>query len=119
LGGCSDLEEEMTEDPANLGIIPNRVYRKYAPETQAILGLKRTAIERAILEGSLPEPMPLTASGSAVGWLGSVLIEVQRKRLALAKVAAERRALSGGRVAARLQPVSRGSRGSRGSGGDG
>jgi len=66
------------------GIDPARIYRKYCKETQKILGLGRSAIEDAIKNGDIPPAMPLTAHGYATGWLGCVLIEVQRRRLALA-----------------------------------
>src|SRR5262245_54016299 len=66
------------------GIDPARIYRKYDKETQRILGLKRTAIDAAIKDGFIPPPLPLTESGYATGWMGTTLIEIQKKRLALA-----------------------------------
>jgi hypothetical protein len=66
------------------GIDPARIYRKYAPETQRILGLGKSAIEDAIKDGHIPPPLPLTEHGYATGWMGTTLIELQKKRLALA-----------------------------------
>jgi len=77
--------QKTTEEETTFGIDPGRVYRKYDKRTQEILGLRRSAINQAIEDGHIPPPMPLTESGSAVGWLGSVLIAVQRKRLAKAE----------------------------------
>jgi predicted DNA-binding transcriptional regulator AlpA len=71
------------------GIDPSKIYRRYSSETQKILGLKRTAIDMAIKNGDLPEPLPLTEHGSACGWLGTTLIEIQKRRIAMAE---ERRA---------------------------
>jgi hypothetical protein len=74
---------EMTTDYSDtFGINPSRIYRKFARETQDILGLKRTAIEEAIENGDIPPPLPLTDHGTATGWMGITLIELQRKRLA-------------------------------------
>jgi hypothetical protein len=71
------------------GIKPQWVYRKSDPETRRILGLKPTAIDDGINDGTLPPPAPLTAHGKATGWMGWQLIEVQRKRL---EAAAQRHA---------------------------
>src|SRR5262249_35018088 len=54
------------------------------PETRKIIGLKPTAIDDAIADGTLPEPYRLSGHGKATGWLGAQLIEVQRKRQAAA-----------------------------------
>ena len=59
------------EHSETYGIDPAKIYRRYSPETQKILGLKRTAIDAAIKNGDLPEPLPLTEHGSACGWLGT------------------------------------------------
>ena len=67
------------------GIRPQWVYRKYHPETLKILGLQPTAIDQAIEDGVLPEPMPLTGHGKACGWMGWQLIEVMKKRLEAAQ----------------------------------
>src|SRR5262249_51954813 len=65
----SDTKDEF-------GIERNKIYRKTHPETRKILGLKPTAIDEAIADGTLPEPWPLTGHGKATGWLGEQLIEV-------------------------------------------
>jgi predicted DNA-binding transcriptional regulator AlpA len=66
------------------GIQPHMVYRKGDPKTLEILGMRPTSVDEAIKSGYLPTPMPLTSSGKSVGWIGTVLIEWQRKRLAAA-----------------------------------
>jgi predicted DNA-binding transcriptional regulator AlpA len=82
-----------TEHDKNFGICSSKIYRRYAKETEQILGLRRTAIDVAIRNGDLPEPLPLTEHGSACGWLGTTLIEIQKRRIAMAEArrAARRR----------------------------
>jgi predicted DNA-binding transcriptional regulator AlpA len=82
----------MPADGKTHGISPHRIYRKYAKETQEILGLGRSAIEEAIKNGDIPPPLPLTEHGSATGWLGEMLIEIQNKRIARAEQRAAARA---------------------------
>jgi predicted DNA-binding transcriptional regulator AlpA len=75
----------MTAEPKiEFGIVPGRVYRKSDPATREILGMGDTSIDEAIKSGYLPPPMPLTKWGKSCGWLGSQLIELQRRRLAAA-----------------------------------
>jgi predicted DNA-binding transcriptional regulator AlpA len=66
------------------GIKAHMVYRKGDAKTLEILGMRPTSVDEAIKAGYLPAPMPLTSSGKSVGWIGTVLIEWQRKRLAAA-----------------------------------
>jgi hypothetical protein len=63
------------------GIDPARIYRKHSPETRRIIGLGATAIDEAIECGDIPAPLPLTSHGTATGWMGITLIELQRQRL--------------------------------------
>jgi hypothetical protein len=74
----------------NFGINPAWIYRKSDENTRRILGLGPTQIDEEIAKGNLPPPMELTPSGKAKGWLGSVLIQIQRERLA--RAAAKQRA---------------------------
>ena len=91
----------MTGDnKVEFGIEPNKIYRKTHPETRKILGLKPTAIDDAIADGTLPEPWPLTSHGKATGWLGEQLIEVQRNRLAAAEQRTTQRAAQAAQRAA-------------------
>lgn len=62
----------MSEE--TFGIRPDFIYRKTDPETRKIIGLKPTAIDDAIRDGTLPQPVPLTADGKAKGWIGTQLI---------------------------------------------
>ena len=81
----------MEGDDENFGINPAWIYRKTAPETRRILGLKPTQIDEEIAKGNLEPPLELTAAGKARGWLGATLIKIQRERLA--RATAKQRAL--------------------------
>jgi predicted DNA-binding transcriptional regulator AlpA len=75
-----------TDDHRNtFGIDPAKIYRRYSEEAEKIIGLKRSAIDDGIKNGSIPKPLLLTEQGRATGWLGVTLIELQRKRMAMAE----------------------------------
>jgi predicted DNA-binding transcriptional regulator AlpA len=44
-------------------------------------GFKRTVLNAKIRSGEIPEPMPLSDTGRATGWLGRVILEWQASRL--------------------------------------
>ena len=67
----------------DLTLDPNQVFRPR--DAQRYFGLKHTQIAEKVKRGEIPAPIRLSASGSAVGWLGSQLIEYHRHRLALTK----------------------------------
>jgi predicted DNA-binding transcriptional regulator AlpA len=75
-----------------LPLNPHYFYRKHSPVTKAVIGLQATQIDAMVEAGELPPPVPAYEGSKAVGWLGSQLLELQQKRLARAKAAAERRA---------------------------
>lgn len=89
------------------GIDPAKIYRRYSEEAEKIIGLKRSAIDDGIKNGSIPEPLLLTEHGRATGWLGVTLIELQRKRLAMAEA---RRAAAAAAESESPRPTRRGRR---------
>jgi hypothetical protein len=64
---------------------PDFIYRVDSDVAIAVVGLGPSQRKAAIDRGELPPPLKLTPSGRAKGWLGSQLIELQRKRLAEAE----------------------------------
>jgi predicted DNA-binding transcriptional regulator AlpA len=48
-------------------------------------GLRHAQLAVKVKAGEIPAPIKLSASGSAVGWLGSQIIEYHKTRLALTK----------------------------------
>jgi predicted DNA-binding transcriptional regulator AlpA len=68
---------------SDLTLDPNQVFRP--KDAQRYFGLKSTQIAAKVKCGEIPPPIRLSASGSAVGWLGSQLIEYHRRRLQLTK----------------------------------
>ena len=81
----NEVDTDEKQKPETYGIDPSKIYRRYAKETEQILGLKRTAIDVAIKNEDLPEPLLLTEHGTARGWLGSTLIAIQKRRIAMAE----------------------------------
>jgi hypothetical protein len=75
------------------GLNPDFLYRKFDPVTLNVIGLGPSQVNEAIKRGELPPTVSATESGRATGWLGSQLIELQRKRLAeaMARAAAVRK----------------------------
>jgi hypothetical protein len=69
-------------------LLPHFIYRKTSKIAQRVIGLGPTQINQGIKDGTIPPPLNLTGDGRAQGWLGSQLIELQRKRLAEAETAA-------------------------------
>jgi hypothetical protein len=68
----------------DFGIDRSKIYRRNSPETRAIIGLRATAVDAAILRGDLPPLLDLTEGGRARGWLGQQLVDLQKQRLAKA-----------------------------------
>jgi predicted DNA-binding transcriptional regulator AlpA len=67
----------------NLTLDPNEIFRPKRAEKY--FGLRHSQIALKVKAGEIPAPIRLSASGSAVGWLGSQLIEYHQHRLALTK----------------------------------
>jgi predicted DNA-binding transcriptional regulator AlpA len=66
---------------ADLTLDPNEIFRPR--QARKYFGLGHSQIALKIKSGEIPAPIKLSASGSAVGWLGSQLIEYHKTRLAL------------------------------------
>jgi predicted DNA-binding transcriptional regulator AlpA len=60
---------------------PDFFYRKHGPIARGVLGLADSQIDEKIKNGELPPLVRAFESGRAAGWLGSQLIELQRRRL--------------------------------------
>jgi predicted DNA-binding transcriptional regulator AlpA len=59
---------------------PNHIVR--LKDGHRYFGLKQTQLEEKIIAGELPEPIKLSDSGRARGWLGSQILDWQQRRLA-------------------------------------
>jgi predicted DNA-binding transcriptional regulator AlpA len=81
----SETEEE---------IVPHFAYRVGSTIVDRVIGLGRTQRREAVERGELPPPVKLTATGRAMAYLGSQLIQIQQQRLAAAKAEAEARAIA-------------------------
>jgi predicted DNA-binding transcriptional regulator AlpA len=64
---------------SDLTLDPNEIFRPR--QAQKYFGLKHAQLALKVKRGEIPAPIRLSASGSAVGWLGSQLIEYHRRRL--------------------------------------
>jgi predicted DNA-binding transcriptional regulator AlpA len=69
----------------DLTLDPNEIFRPKRAEKY--FGLRHSQIALKVKSGEIPTPIRLSPSGSAVGWLGSQLIEYHKRRLALTKKA--------------------------------
>jgi predicted DNA-binding transcriptional regulator AlpA len=78
----------MPRDVCEQGLTldPNEIFRPKRAEKY--FGFKHSQIHEKVKSGELPAPIRLSASGSAVGWLGSQIIEFHQTRLALTKAKA-------------------------------
>jgi predicted DNA-binding transcriptional regulator AlpA len=65
----------------DLTLDPNEIFRPR--QARKYFGLGHSQIALKVKSGELPPPIKLSPSGSAVGWLGSQIIEYHRTRLAL------------------------------------
>jgi predicted DNA-binding transcriptional regulator AlpA len=74
-------KNEQDKVLAELG--PNDIVRKR--DACRFFGLKSTAIDEAIARGAIPKPIALTPGGRAKGWLGSQILDHQRKLIEAAK----------------------------------
>jgi predicted DNA-binding transcriptional regulator AlpA len=70
----------------DLTLDPNEIFRPKRAEKY--FGLRHSQIALKIKSGEIPAPIRLSASGSAVGWLGSTLNAWHQRRLAITKGAA-------------------------------
>lgn len=61
-------------------IHPDHIYRKH--QGPKIFGVGKTKLDEQIKSREIEPPMSLSDGGRAKGWLGSVIIEHQQKRLA-------------------------------------
>lgn len=68
----------MTETLAELE--PNQIVRKC--HGHRYFGFKHTQLDKKIADGEIPKPIALTSTGRAKGWLGSQIIEHQRRLIA-------------------------------------
>jgi hypothetical protein len=68
-------------------IHPDYIYRLSSPVVRGVLGLGITQAQLAVERGELPPPIPLTASGRAMGYTGQMLLDIQAERLARAAAA--------------------------------
>jgi predicted DNA-binding transcriptional regulator AlpA len=64
---------DVRDNPQRL----QRVFRKN--DLPAFVGLRRSAIDKLVKEGSFPKPIPLNEAGNAVVWLESDLIAWQQR----------------------------------------
>jgi predicted DNA-binding transcriptional regulator AlpA len=63
----------------DLTLDPNEIFRpKHA---ERYFGLRHSQIALKVKSGEIPAPIKLSASGHAVGWLGSQIIEYHKTRL--------------------------------------
>jgi predicted DNA-binding transcriptional regulator AlpA len=76
---------DPTKSEDKFGIKAAWTYRKSHRDTQHILGMGLSAIDKAIRDGTLPPPAPLTKHGKAKGWGGWQLIQVVEERLKAAQ----------------------------------
>jgi hypothetical protein len=60
---------------------PDFFYRRNSPIAKGVIGLGNTQIDDKVRSGELPPLVRAFESGRAAGWLGSQLIELQRRRL--------------------------------------
>jgi predicted DNA-binding transcriptional regulator AlpA len=67
----------------DLTLYPNEIFRPKRAEKY--FGLRHSQIALKVKSGEIPAPIRLSASGHAVGWLGSQIIEYHKTRLALSK----------------------------------
>jgi predicted DNA-binding transcriptional regulator AlpA len=67
----------------DLTLDPNEIFRP--ARAMKYFGLRHSQLALKVKSGELPAPIKLSASGSAVGWLGSQIIEYHKTRLALTK----------------------------------
>jgi predicted DNA-binding transcriptional regulator AlpA len=85
----SDAEQQTMSLKAltasdDLTLDPNEIFRP--KQAEKYFGLRHAQLAVKVKSGEIPAPIKLSASGSAVGWLGSQIIEYHRKvRLALTK----------------------------------
>jgi hypothetical protein len=70
-----------TGNEPQFGIRPQYFYRKEAPETLRIIGLKASGVDEAVRRGELPPLLTLTPSGRSKGWRGCQLIAMIREQL--------------------------------------
>ena len=77
-------------------INPDLIYRTSNPIAKAVIGLGPTQTWEAVRRGELPPPIALTDSGSARGWTGAQLLDLQKKRVEKAEAEAARLARTKG-----------------------
>jgi predicted DNA-binding transcriptional regulator AlpA len=68
---------------SDLTLDPNEIFRP--KQAEKYFGLRHSQIALKVKAGEIPAPIKLSASGSAVGWLGSQINEYHKTRLALTK----------------------------------
>jgi predicted DNA-binding transcriptional regulator AlpA len=66
---------------ADLTLDPNEIFRP--SRARKYFGLGHSQLALKVRSGEIPAPIKLSASGSAVGWLGSQIIEYHKTRLEL------------------------------------
>jgi len=71
----------------DLTLDPNEIFRP--ARAKKYFGFGTSQLYLKVKTGEIPAPIKLSASGSAVGWLGSQLVEYHKRRLAFTKEAAQ------------------------------
>jgi predicted DNA-binding transcriptional regulator AlpA len=81
------MKQHKIRGEDNLNLDPNQIVRW--KDGLKYFGYKHSALAEKIKSGELPRPIPLSDTGRACGWLGSQIIEHQRRM----REAAEKRLL--------------------------
>ena len=87
--------KKKVADP-NERLHPDLVYRTSHPLARGVIGLGPTQTLAAIARGELPPTIAMTNSGSARGWTGQQLIDLQKRRVEKAEAEAAARRRAGG-----------------------
>jgi predicted DNA-binding transcriptional regulator AlpA len=81
------MSSKTSAASADLTLDPNEIFRP--SRAMKYFGLRHAQLAVKVKAGEIPAPIKLSASGSAVGWLGSQIIEYHKRRLALTAKKAE------------------------------
>jgi hypothetical protein len=76
-------EDEIKQLATELGIDLAEIFRPQ--RAYALFGLKHSQVAEKIKAGEIEPPIPLTESGTAVGWTGRMMVLNHYRRLAAAK----------------------------------